>query len=115
MNLPVRATVTGVLVGLVVAAGAVISVAAAEPSAAPAAPAQIAQVTVVRAANACFSAIIRVTGFLVAREQAVVTLDAPGLRVTEVLASEGDKVTAGQTLVRLARVAADAPEANSGK
>jgi RND family efflux transporter MFP subunit len=78
--------------------------------AAPAAPTQIAQVTVVRAANACFSALIRVTGFLVAREQAVVTLDAPGLRVAEVLAAEGDKVTAGQTLVRLARAAADAPE-----
>jgi HlyD family secretion protein len=109
MNLPVRATATGVLVGLAVAAGTGISVATAEP--APAAPAQIAQVTVVRAANACFSAIIRVTGFLVAREQAVVTLDVPGLRVTEVLASEGDKVTAGQTLVRLARAAADAPEA----
>jgi HlyD family secretion protein len=111
MNLPERATVTGVLVSLAVAASAGISAAAAEPSAAPAAPAQIAQVTVVRAANACFSAIIRVTGFLVAREQAVVTLDASGLRVTEVLASEGDKVTAGQPLVRLARAAADAPEA----
>jgi HlyD family secretion protein len=108
---PVRAFAAGVLLGAVSAANAGSAAVAAEPSATPAAPAQIAQVTVVRAANACFSAIIRVTGFLVAREQAVVTLDAPGLRVTEVLASEGDKVTAGQTLVRLARAAADAPEA----
>ncbi len=61
------------------------------------------QVTVVRATNACFSAAIRVTGFLVAREEAMVTLDIPGLRVSEVLVNEGDRVTSGQTLVRLAR------------
>jgi multidrug efflux pump subunit AcrA (membrane-fusion protein) len=61
------------------------------------------QVNVVRAVNACFSATVRVTGFLVAREEAVVNLDAPGFRVTEVLVGEGDRVTAGQTLVRLAR------------
>jgi HlyD family secretion protein len=106
MNLPMRAT--RVLVGIAVAAGASAPVATAEPGPAPA---QIAQVTVVRAVNACFSSMIRVTGFLAAREQAVVMLDAPGLRVTEVLASEGDKVTAGQTLVRLARQAADGPDA----
>jgi multidrug efflux pump subunit AcrA (membrane-fusion protein) len=63
-----------------------------------------AQVIVVRAKNACFSSLIRVTGFLVARQEAIVSLDVPGLRVTEVLANEGDKVTAGQTLVRLARL-----------
>jgi multidrug efflux pump subunit AcrA (membrane-fusion protein) len=66
-----------------------------------------AQVTVVRAANACFSTTIRVTGFLVAREEAIVTLDLPGLRVVEVLAGEGDRVTAGQTLARLARQAGE--------
>jgi multidrug efflux pump subunit AcrA (membrane-fusion protein) len=114
---PVRSIAAGVLPGVLLgaafAASAGGAVTAAE--AAPAAPAQIAQVTVVRAANACFSASIRVTGFLVPREQAVLTLDAPGLRVTEVLAGEGDKVTAGQTLVRLARAAADAPEAASAR
>jgi multidrug efflux pump subunit AcrA (membrane-fusion protein) len=61
------------------------------------------EVTVVRAKNACFSASIRVTGFLVAREEAVVSLDAPGFRVTEVMASEGDRVSNGQALVRLTR------------
>lgn len=61
------------------------------------------QVSVVRATSACFSATIRVTGFLVAREEATVNLDAPGLRVTEVLVGEGDRVTSGQTLVKLAR------------
>jgi multidrug efflux pump subunit AcrA (membrane-fusion protein) len=62
-----------------------------------------AQVSVVRATNACFTAAIRVTGFLVAREEAVLTLDTPGMKVTEVMVGEGDKVTAGQTLVRLTR------------
>jgi HlyD family secretion protein len=75
--------------------------AATQPARAETAPG--AQVTVVRAANACFTAAIRVTGFLVAREEAVLTLDAPGQKVTEVLVGEGDKVTAGQTLVRLTR------------
>ena len=107
----VRSIAAGVLLGAAFAASAGDAVTAAELSAAPAQPAQIAQVTVVRAANACFSAIIRVTGFLVARQQAVVILDALGLRVTEVLVSEGDKVTAGQTLVRLARQPADGPDA----
>lgn len=94
------------------AAGALIRVidpgglmAAAEP----AAP-YVAQVIVVRATNACFASTIRVTGFLVAREEAVVTLDAPGLRVTEVLVGEGERVKAGQELVRLTRQAGEGPE-----
>ena len=69
------------------------------------------QVSVVRATSACFSSTIRVTGFLVAREEAIVTLDAPGVRVTEVLVGEGDRVTAGQTLVRLARQGGDGQDA----
>jgi multidrug efflux pump subunit AcrA (membrane-fusion protein) len=75
---------------------------------------QVAQVVVVRAKNACFSSMIRVTGFLVARQEAIVSLDVPGLRVTEVLANEGDKVTAGQTLVRLARQSAEGPQPPGG-
>src|SRR5215831_9497898 len=67
-----------------------------------------AQVVVVKATNACFSSTIRVTGFLVPREEAQVSLDVPGGRVIEVLAAEGDRVTLGQTLVRLNR---DGPEA----
>jgi multidrug efflux pump subunit AcrA (membrane-fusion protein) len=62
-----------------------------------------AVVIVARATKACFSASIQVTGFLVARREAVVTLDADAYRVTEILAKEGDQVTAGQPLVRLAR------------
>jgi len=72
------------------------------------------QVTVVRAANACFSATIRVTGFLVPREEAVVSFDAPGQKVVEVLAGEGDRVMGGQALVRLTRPS-QGPDPNAGK
>src|SRR5215216_327948 len=62
-----------------------------------------AVVIVSRATKACFSASVQVTGLLVARKEALVTLDADGYRITEILAKEGDQVTAGQTLVRLTR------------
>jgi len=77
---------------------------AAEQTAAPA-----AQVTAVRAVNACFSAVVRATGFLVPREEAMVFLDAPGFRVTEVLVREGDRVTSGQILARMTRQAGEGP------
>jgi multidrug efflux pump subunit AcrA (membrane-fusion protein) len=87
--------------GAALIAGACLAV-APTASAEPDTP-YMAEVLVVRAQQACFAATVRVTGFLVAREEAVVTLDAPGLRVTEVLVGEGDKVTEGQELVRLTR------------
>jgi multidrug efflux pump subunit AcrA (membrane-fusion protein) len=74
-----------------------------------------AQVIVVRATNACFSASIRVTGFLVAREEAAVTLDEPGTSVAEVLASEGDRVTAGQALARVNRPSGPGPDGGTAK
>jgi len=71
-----------------------------------------AQVIVVRAANSCFSSAIPVTGFLVARREAVVAL-SPGDKVTEVLASEGDKVAADQTLVQVTRSSPARPGAEA--
>jgi HlyD family secretion protein len=107
MEVFVPVTIAAARIALVIAAGcAVTALARAEPSSQPA-----PQVSVVRATNGCFSSSIRVTGFLVPREEAVVTLDSPGTRVTEVLASEGDRVTAGQTLVRLNRDGPDTPGA----
>jgi multidrug efflux pump subunit AcrA (membrane-fusion protein) len=73
-----------------------------------------AVVIVARATKACFSASIQVTGFLVARREALVTLDADSYRVTEILAKEGDQVTAGQTLVRLTRQEGSAAAGTSG-
>ena len=75
---------------------------AIEPDSLPA-----AQVTVVRAASACFSAAVRVTGFLVARSEAVVTFETPGFKISEVLVGEGERVTAGQNLVRLTPISGD--------
>ena len=81
-------------------AATVSAVAAAEQAAKPPAG---AVVLVARATKACFSASVQVTGFLVARREALVTLDMDGYRVSEILAKEGDQVTSGQNLVRLTR------------
>ena len=64
-----------------------------------------AVVIVARATNACFSDRMRVTGFLVPRKVAVVSVDNEGYKITEVLVSEGDQVTAGQDMVKLTREA----------
>jgi len=95
-----KASVVGVTVLVI---GAVAS--AAEPAIAQTKSSETqtaAQVSVVRARNQCFSSLIPVTGFLVARGEAVVTLN-PGDRVTEVLAAEGDRVGADQTLAQVSR------------
>jgi multidrug efflux pump subunit AcrA (membrane-fusion protein) len=73
------------------------------------------QVTVIRATQAWFAAEIRVTGFLVAREEAVVSLDIPGYKVSEVLVGEGDRVSSGQTLVRLTRQSAEGPDPSADR
>lgn len=57
------------------------------------------QVTVAKASNACFSDLVRVTGFVVPRKEAVVIADSDG-KVTDVLVREGDVVSDGQDLVR---------------
>jgi HlyD family secretion protein len=111
---PVNMTAYGV--ALLISAGLAVAGVAVTAGPAPVVAAetpaqQTAQVIVVRAANACFSSLIRVTGFLVAREEAVVALDVPGLRVVEVLVKEGDKVTAGQPVVRLTRQSGEGPDA----
>jgi multidrug efflux pump subunit AcrA (membrane-fusion protein) len=65
------------------------------------------QVAVIRATQASFVAEIHVTGFLVARDEALVTLDMPGYKVSEVLVGEGDRVSSGQILARLTRLTGD--------
>jgi HlyD family secretion protein len=60
-----------------------------------------AAVTVLKAAKFCFSAIVEVSGILIARDEVAVRPDRPGLKVAEVLADAGETVTAGQTLARL--------------
>jgi multidrug efflux pump subunit AcrA (membrane-fusion protein) len=64
-------------------------------------PRMQAQVLVTKAGKACFSDLVRVTGFVVARREAVVGADQEGSRVTDVLVREGDVVTENQELARL--------------
>ncbi|WP_249225677.1 efflux RND transporter periplasmic adaptor subunit [Tardiphaga alba] len=60
-----------------------------------------AMVTVAKATNACFSDLVRVTGFVVPRREAHVGVETEGSRVSEVLVKEGDVVTENQELARL--------------
>jgi multidrug efflux pump subunit AcrA (membrane-fusion protein) len=60
-----------------------------------------ALVVVTKSTNACFSDLVRVTGFFVARREAVVGADQEGSRVTDLFVREGDTVTENQELARL--------------
>src|ERR1700710_417829 len=60
-----------------------------------------ASVVVAKATNACFSDLVRVTGFIVPRKEALVSPDTEGSRVSELLVREGDMVTENQELARL--------------
>jgi len=64
-------------------------------------PRMQAQVVVTKAVKACFSDLVRVTGFVVPRREAVVGADQEGSRVTDVLVKEGDVVTENQEFARL--------------
>jgi multidrug efflux pump subunit AcrA (membrane-fusion protein) len=68
----------------------------------------------VKAATYCFSDTIVVTGSLVAREEAIVNLDADGYRISEILVKEGATVTEKQDLVRLARLGGEGQPAPPG-
>lgn len=58
-------------------------------------------VTVARVGTAKFVETVLVTGSLVPREEILVGPEVEGLRIIEVLADEGDRVTKGQVLARL--------------
>src|SRR6201986_3984858 len=60
-----------------------------------------ALVVVTKSTNACFSDLVRVTGFLVPRREAVVGADEEGSKVTDLFIREGDTVTDNQELARL--------------
>jgi len=60
-----------------------------------------ALVIVTKATSACFSDMVRVTGFLVPHREAQVGVDQEGFRINDVLVKEGDKVTDGQEVIRL--------------
>ena len=60
-----------------------------------------ALVIVTKSTNACFSDLVRVTGFFVPRREAVVVADQEGSKVTDLFATEGALVTDNQELARL--------------
>ncbi|MBR0779378.1 efflux RND transporter periplasmic adaptor subunit [Bradyrhizobium diazoefficiens] len=60
-----------------------------------------ALVIVTKSTNACFSDLVRVTGFFVPRREAVVIADQEGSRVTDLFVTEGTVVTDNQELARL--------------
>src|SRR5450756_709026 len=60
-----------------------------------------ALVVVAKSTNACFSDMVRVTGFVVPRREAVVGVEQEGSKVSDVLVREGDMVTDNQELARL--------------
>jgi len=69
-----------------------------------------ALVVVTKSTNACFSDLVRVTGFVVPRREAVAGADQEGSKVTDVFVREGDAVTENQELARLS-----APQAGAGR
>src|SRR5215472_16285492 len=73
-----------------------------------------ALVVVTKSTNACFSDLVRVTGFVVPRREAVVGADLEGSRVTDVLVREGETVTENQELARLTPPPAQVAAAGGG-
>lgn len=91
-------------IALALASAPLASQAAETPAAGSTAPGG-AMVVVAKATNACFSDMVRVTGFVVPRREAVVGVDSEGSKVTDILVHEGDIVTENQELARLAPLA----------
>ncbi len=60
-----------------------------------------ALVIVTKSTNACFSDMVRVTGFIVPRREAQIGVDQEGSKVTDLFVHEGDMVTDNQELARL--------------
>ena len=58
-------------------------------------------VVVTKSFNACFSDLVRVTGFAVPRREAVAGVDQEGSKVIDVLVREGETVAENQELARL--------------
>ena len=60
-----------------------------------------ALVVVTKSANACFSDLVRATGFVVPRREAVAGVEQEGWKVADVLVREGETVAENQELARL--------------
>src|SRR3954467_9285838 len=74
-----------------------------------------ALVIVTKSTNACFSDMVRVTGFIVPRREAQVGVDQEGSRVTDLFVRDGDMVTDNQELARLTAPPQPQPGAPAGR
>jgi len=74
-----------------------------------------ALVIVTKATRDCFSDLMRVTGFVVPRREAVVGVDQEGSKVTDVMVREGEMVTENQELARLTPPPAQAGAAGGAR
>jgi multidrug efflux pump subunit AcrA (membrane-fusion protein) len=74
-----------------------------------------ALVIVTKTTNACFSDMVRVTGFIVPRREAVVGVEQEGSKVSDLLVREGDAVTDNQELARLTPPPAQAAGQGGGR
>src|SRR5258708_7612648 len=74
-----------------------------------------ALVIVAKSTNACFSDLVRVTGFIVPRREAVVGVDQEGSKVSDVLVREGETVSDNQELARLTPPPAQPAAAGAGR
>jgi multidrug efflux pump subunit AcrA (membrane-fusion protein) len=90
------------LIAVLIAVAATSAAMAADPKPSSASPPGV-MVIITKARTACFSSAVRANGILVARSEAMVIPEVEGFRVTQVSAHEGDRVTTGQELARLAR------------
>jgi multidrug efflux pump subunit AcrA (membrane-fusion protein) len=70
-------------------------------------------VTVTKAGRTCFTDTLQVSGILVPREEVFVRPETEGLQVSQVAVEDGDRVTAGQILARLARPEGQGPAATA--
>jgi multidrug efflux pump subunit AcrA (membrane-fusion protein) len=64
-------------------------------------------VLVARALEGCFFDTVRLTGYLVPRQEMQIPFEAEGYRITEVNVAEGDTVASGQQLASLVRLTGD--------
>src|SRR3984957_4085716 len=73
-----------------------------------------ALVVVTKSTNACFSDLVRVTGFVVPRREAVVGVDQEGSKFSDILVREAELVTENQELARLTPPPAQPGGPNNG-
>jgi multidrug efflux pump subunit AcrA (membrane-fusion protein) len=94
---PVRfAVTTSLLIAVIGGAGAASTASHAQTTGVSA--------IVVKATSTCFDSVVRFTGGVVPRAEAVVNFNLDGYEISDVLVGEGDTVTADQALVKLTRL-----------